>query len=331
VTVVGADATLDVSERLTRYPDDLLRQPLNERVAALSLNPGGPDLEPWSATDAWPVDRSGADAPTGAVRTETAIPGGVSGELPAIIDLRNLSLPVAGLGLVLAVIAGAGHAVSPGHGKTVMAAYLLGSRGGTRQAILLGGLVTISHTVGVLLLAVVVLVAGEVLPPERLYPVLTLVSGTTVVLIGAALLIGCIRRLRSPVGRTHAHGDGAHRHGLRVHTHGHSSNPSWRGLAALGIAGGLVPSTSALILLLAAVGAGQPTYGLALAVAFGIGMATVLTGIGLALVHGRTVVGRLGSDRPRLALAGAAIPWLTAVMVIGGGVVLTGQALIVSL
>ena len=337
VTVSGDGAARDVSDRLSAYPVDLLQQPLNERAVILTVAPGGAALEPWSAPDALPLDARAAPTADGS----GTVPGGVGDELASLIDLREPSLPLMLVGLVVAAVAGAGHALSPGHGKTVMAAYLIGSRGGARHAVLLGSAVTVSHTLGVLLLAAVVLLAGSVLPPERLYPILSAVSGATVIVIGAVLLGGCIARAlarRAPADHDDQDDhtdDGVHRHGWRVHSHDdgpeHRAIPGWRGLAALGIAGGLVPSTSALILLLAAVGAGQAAYGVALALAFGIGMAAVLTGIGLALVRGRTWLGRIGPRWPAARLASAALPWVTAVVVIAGGLVLTGQTLLTTL
>jgi ABC-type nickel/cobalt efflux system permease component RcnA len=336
VAISPADAERGISNRLTSYPADLLSQPPNERAVAVSIAPGGSALPQWSPPDAWPLDGSMATSDS-----VTAVPGGVGGELVSLIDFAELSLPLALVGLIVAAVAGAGHALSPGHGKTVMAAYLIGSRGGTRQAIVLGGAVTVSHTLGVLLLAAVVLLAGSILPPERLYPILTVVSGATVVVIGALLLAGCVRRsLTSAAHGAHAHHtddpEGMHRHGWRVHSHRRDpapdTLPGWRGLAALGVAGGLVPSTSALILLLGAIGAGQALYGVALALAFGIGMAGVLTGIGVALVHGRAWIEGAGpARRPAVQRAAAALPWLTAVVVIVGGLVLTGQTLATTL
>ena len=326
VTVKSASTYSDLSRRLTSYPTDLLRQPLNVRSVEAGLRPGGAPLPEWRVPDAWPLDATTGTAPQAAAPA----PGGVAGELASIVDVRHLSLPLAILGLLIAALVGAGHALSPGHGKTVMAAYLVGSRGGTRHALLLGGAVTTSHTLGVLILAAVVLLAGTVLPAERLYPILTVLSGATVVVIGAVLLIGCFRRARRQSTADHEH-SGEHVHSGRVHRHEPQAPLAWRGLAALGIAGGLVPSTSALILLLGAIGAGQPIYGLALSVAFGIGMATVLTGIGLAMVHGRALIGRLGLGGRRTRLAAAAVPWVTAVVVLVGGLLLTGQTLAVSL
>ncbi|HET6381259.1 MAG TPA: High-affinity nickel-transporter [candidate division Zixibacteria bacterium] len=315
MTVAPADQ--DVSRRLTVYPEGLLDRPLDERSAEVRITAGGPRLE---------VPAGGGSA---------AIPGGVADEIPGLPDLGDLGPGAALAGLLAAVLAGAGHAVSPGHGKTVMAAYLVGSRGRARHALLLGAAVTVSHTLGVLLLAAVVLLASDLLPPQRLYPVLTAASGVAVTVIGAWLLLACVGgwRRRRRHERAHAHGH-AHHHD---HDHDHGSVgqvPGVRGLLAIGIAGGLVPSTTALVLLLAAVSAGQPAYGLALALAFGTGMAAVLSGLGLAVVHGRE---RLGA---RLAAAGGRVlhgrlapvaPWVVAVAVLAGGMLLTGQALATNL
>jgi ABC-type nickel/cobalt efflux system permease component RcnA len=320
-----ADAGVDVADRLTTYPTDLLSQPLAERSATVTLTPGGAPLAASPVTDAQPLD--GASA-SGATDVAAAVPGGVSAELPFLPDLGALSLGTGMLGLLVAAIAGAGHALSPGHGKTVMAAYLVGSRGQARHAVLLGAAVTVSHTLGVIGLGAVVLFASDLLPAERLYPILGTLSGAAVIVIGAWLLVGCARRLRAD--RRHAH-DHAHGH---AHEHGHEHDaqlPGLGGLLAIGIAGGLVPSTAALVLLLAAVAAGQPAYGLALALAFGIGMAAVLTGIGLAIVQGRDRFGRRvaawTSRAPVTMRLASAAPWAIAVVVLVGGVLLTGQAL----
>ena len=330
VTLGGDVASaIDRSQRLTAYPADLLQQPPNERSVRVAVTAGGPALPAWHAPDAWAIGQpSRPDQAIGAL----SVPGGAAAELPIPIDFRDLSPPVALLGILAAMVAGAGHALSPGHGKTVMAAYLIGSRGGARQAIVLGMAVTTSHTLGVVLLALIVLLAGSVVPPERLYPILTGVSGATVIVIGAVLLAGCIRRATAKgAGHDHDHGyapDHGHDHG---HAHGHDHEhpqraPAWRGLVALGVAGGLVPSTAALVLLLGAIGAGQPAYGLGLAIAFGAGMAIVLSGIGLALVHGRSMVARRAPNLGGLRVA-RALPWVTAVLVLAGGIVLTGGTL----
>ena len=336
-------ATDDATARLTSYPTDLLTQPPDERSLEVTLRPGGPRLARIPVPDAVPLDGpAGSDVANAAGR---AVRGGVPGEL-ALPDLNQLSLGAALVGILLAAVAGAGHALSPGHGKTIMAAYLVGTTGSTRHALLLGAAVTLSHTLGVLGLAAVVLLAADLLPPEQLYPILTAVSGAAVTVIGAGLLIGCLRRLARSRHHDHDHPyehASVHRHGWRVHSHDVPSRaapagpslPGRRGLIAIGLAGGLVPSPAALVLLLAAIAAGQPVYGLLVALSFGVGMAAVLSGIGLLLVHGRRRLSdrfeRVNSRLPAAQRLAAAMPWSIAIVITAGGVLLTGQALVTRL
>ena len=334
------------SARLTRYPTDLLTQPLDERGASISVTPGGPALPPLQPMDAQPLGAS--NAPTSIVAG--AVPGGVGDELAALVGASDLTLPALVMSMLIAAGLGAIHAVSPGHGKTVMAAYLVGSQGTPRHAVALGLTVTASHTFGVIGLALLTLLAGDLVPPERLYPVLGLASGLTVVAIGTWLLVQRVRGLTRNAALRAAHRSGTvhphdhdhdHDHESPLtasseHSHGgvrHSHTPapgaslSWRSLILLGFAGGLVPSASALILLLGAVAAGRPGYGLALAVAFGLGMAAVLTGIGLAVVRAGRVLDRMPS-LGRLARFAPAVPWLSAAVVTAAGIFLTSQALV---
>jgi nickel/cobalt exporter len=334
------------SSRLTHYPTNLLTQPLDERAATISVTPGGPTLPPLQPNDAQPL--GAPNAPTSIVTG--AVPGGVGDELAALVGASDLTLPALVISLLIAAGLGAIHAVSPGHGKTVMAAYLVGSQGTPRHAVALGLTVTASHTFGVIGLALLTLLAGDFLPPERLYPVLGLVSGLTVVAIGTWLLVQRVRGLTRNAAHRAAHRSGAdhahdhsHNHdheplasATSEHSHGgirHSHAPaagttlSWRSLILLGFAGGLVPSASALILLLGAVAAGRPGYGLALAVAFGLGMAAVLTGIGLAVVRAGKMLDRMPS-LGRLTRFAPAVPWMSAAVVTAAGIFLTSQALV---
>ncbi len=379
VTVSAVDVhTTSVSNRLTGYPSDLLSQPLDMRSVEFGVRPGGPALPAWSAPDAAPVRvlagavglTPGGVTPAvgltpGGVRGVPGgiggvpggiggVPGGIGGELASLIGTADLTLPVILASLLVAMGLGALHALSPGHGKTVMAAYLVGSRGTARHAVALGLTVTVAHTLGVLMLAVLTVLASSVLPPERLYPILGLASGGIVVAIGGSLLFVRYRqwiaarqvpdRPRGPdrahdenhhAGVAHSHGGGFHSHGGGFHSHDggvpHSHLPptgttlSWRGLVALGLAGGLVPSASALILLLGSVAVGRVEFGLTLVVAFGAGMAVVLGGVGLALVHAGRLVERVPVLSPASWL-GRALPIATAVVVLAAGVLLTGQA-----
>ena len=168
-------------------------------------------------------------------------------------------------------------------------------------------------------------------------------SGLIVVALGTWLLVQRVRGLRARAahrtarahGADHAHDDGhasdpgLHRHGGVEHRHAPEPGTtlSWRSLFALGFAGGLVPSASALILLLGAISAGRPAYGLALATAFGLGMAVVLSGIGLLVVR----AGRLLDHAPslgRLVRFAPAVPWISATGVMAAGIFLTSQALV---
>ena len=365
VAVAGADGPVDpggVSSRLTSYPADLLAQPLDMRSITVSVGPGGGALAPWSAPDAQPLITAapaGAPAPIAPVLgTIGAVPGGVAEDLAALVDVQDLTPLAILLSLAVAFALGAIHALSPGHGKTIMAAYLVGARGSSRQAVGLGLAVTVSHTLGVLALAAITLAASSLLPPERLYPILGVVSGALVIAIGGSLLWSRLRamgpfRRRDALARARAYGhphehphehgddhahshDEAHGHGHDTahehgHPHPHGHEPagaviSWRGLIALGLSGGLVPSASALILLLGSIAAGRVAYGLVLVLGFGLGMAVVLAGIGLVIVNARRLVERRPSTA-RLQRIAAPIQLATASLVVVLGVVLTGQAL----
>jgi ABC-type nickel/cobalt efflux system permease component RcnA len=344
-----------VSSRLTAYPTDLLTQPLDMRGVSVAVSVGGPSLAPWSAPDAQllaaAVTSQSGDARTASpVGSIGAVPGGIAENLAALVDVQDLTPLAILVSLAIAFALGVIHALSPGHGKTIMAAYLVGAKGSSRQALGLGLAVTVSHTLGVLALAGITLAASSLLPPERLYPILGVVSGGLVIAIGASLLwsrlraIGLGRKSRLQADdHTHRHDlgdDHSHDHGrsradddghAHPHPHPHPHAPadtviSWRGLIALGLSGGLVPSASALILLLGSIAAGRVAYGLVLVLGFGLGMAVVLAGIGLLIVNARRLVER----RPSIgAFRRIAVPvqLATASLVVVLGIVLTGQAL----
>jgi ABC-type nickel/cobalt efflux system permease component RcnA len=270
----------------------------------------------------------------------------VAGEVPAIFSSTNLTPLVLLVSLGLAAVLGAQHALTPGHGKTLMAAYLVGSRGRASHAVGLGLAVSVSHTLGILVLTSVVIGAQGVIPAETVIEAAPFVAAVTIVGVGLWMLAAEIRRrarLGTATVRGHAQGSGhvhaAPEHGhdaAHEHSHGgvtHSHMPAadgalgWRGLFALGLAGGLIPSTSALLILLGAIVAGRPAFGLVLVVAFGLGMAAVMTAIGLAVVHGRARIER-ASASPRLQRLAAAAPLAAAVMVLGVGLFLTAQAVV---
>jgi nickel/cobalt transporter (NicO) family protein len=302
-----------VTDELKAYPQDMLSAPIDERVAELSFTRGG---LPAGAT---------------ALRTRDGRPVSASQDrFAALIAVPDVTPAVALLGLLIAAGLGALHAFSPGHGKTVVGAYLVGSRGTARHAAFLGLTVTITHTLGVFALGVVTLFASQYILPERLFPILSLVSGAIVVAIGLSLFV---RRLRAAASSSidahhdqaqhehdhshgdhthdHVHGDHSHpagestlthSHGGKVHSHlppgADGSAVTWRSLLALGVSGGLLPCPSALVVLLSAISLHRVGYGMFLVVAFSAGLACTLTAIGLAFVYaGRWMKRPLGNGR----------------------------------
>lgn len=339
-----------VSKRLTTYPANLLTQPLDTRSASVTVSTGGPTLAPWSAPDAQPLTGTSVGSTGGTVAPVAgpvaAVPGGIAENLAALVDVQDLTPLAVLVSLAIAFALGIIHALSPGHGKTIMAAYLVGAKGSSRQAVGLGLAVTVSHTLGVLALAGITLAASSLLPPERLYPILGVASGALVIAIGASLLWSRLRAMGlgrpardhdhphphpHPHPDEHAHADEHGHSDEHGHPHPHTHAPvetaiSWRGLLALGLSGGLVPSASALILLLGSIAAGRVAYGLVLVLGFGLGMAFVLAGIGLLIVNARRLVER----RPSIAglqRITAPLQLATASLVVVLGIVLTGQAL----
>ena len=328
----GGLPTTSSSLRLTRYPDDLLAEPLDVRSATIVVAPAAPFPAPTTTPAA--NDPVGAGNPG-------AVPGGVAAELPTIFSVVDLTPLIMVLSLVTAFALGAGHALTPGHGKTLMAAYLVGTRGTPLHAVGLGLSVAISHTIGILVLAALVVSAQGLLPPDVVARAAPVVSAVTIVAIGGWMLFREVRRRSVATGgpaagpaatdhdqphdRDHAH---EHSHGGIRHSHVPPADATlgWRGLFALGLAGGLIPSTSALFILLGSIVAGRPAFGFLLVVAFGLGMAVVMAGVGLAMVFARDRLDRLPSSSGLGRVARHA-PLAAAVVVLGFGAYLTVQAL----
>ncbi|MBW4458651.1 MAG: sulfite exporter TauE/SafE family protein [Nodosilinea sp. WJT8-NPBG4] len=255
--------------------------------------------------------------------------------------------------LLGAFLWGAVHSLSPGHGKTLVGAYLVGERATSRHALFLALTTTVTHTLGVFALGLITLAAARYVLPEQIYPWLSLLSGAMIVCIGANLTFQ--RRQRSShQPSTHAHAPNElahapatgelahadshknfhvhdrphHSHGHHSHTehhvhdsehhahpkdsthqhhgeHSHSHLPvtpdgtalSWRSLLMLGLSAGLVPCPAALVLLLGAIAFGNPISGLLLVVAFSLGLASVLAGLGLLLVSAKRVFKQVSVPR----------------------------------
>jgi nickel/cobalt exporter len=262
VTAVGDRATVVRSNVPTESPSDRLRSyptgvpPSDVRSAAIEFRSGGAPL----------------GATPGAETTEPASGGFLAG----FAARPDLSAGLVALMIAAAVVVGAVHALGPGHGKSLIGAYLIGGGGTLRQAVAVGTAVSVMHTASVLGLGVLVLSAERLFAPERVYPWLGLASGLIALGLGAALLISRIHAISEQ-----------RRHG---HDHPHPERPlSRRGLVALAFAGGILPSPSALVVLLGSVSIGRTALGLALIAAFSIGLASSLVAVGALAIRARDV------------------------------------------
>lgn len=228
------------------------------------------------------------------------------------------------LAFVLAFAAGAAHALAPGHGKSLAAAYLVGSGGRVRDAAWLGGSVAVMHTVSVLVIGVAwtFFSLSDLVSMPRLTAGLQLVGGLMVVAVGAWLLA---RHLRADHGHGHdqAHGhDHAHGH----HHHGRTRAPSRPGLVLLGMSGGLTPSPAAFMLLITGMFTGRAGFALALVMTFGLGLASVLFGVGLLALRGRDLVTRATRSPALLGAAARVAPVVAAVGITVVGLAITSLA-----
>jgi nickel/cobalt transporter (NicO) family protein len=287
-TIVRTDVpTESPSLRLTSYPKNV--RPSNVRAATIAFEPGGAPLR---------------DALAGGTSTQAS-----GGLLAGLASRPDLSAGLVALMIAAAIAVGAVHALGPGHGKSLIGAYLVGSGGTLRQAMGVGAAVSVMHTASVLGLGLLVLSAERLFAPERVYPWLGLASGLVALGLGAALL----------VSRLHALSE-RRRHG---HDHPHPAGPlSRRGLIALAFAGGILPSPSALVVLLGSVSIGRTGLGLVLIAAFSLGLAASLIAVGAVAIRARDMAtGRLPARLMRLA------PVVSAGCIALAGVALTARGL----
>jgi ABC-type nickel/cobalt efflux system permease component RcnA len=373
VAIKGSTApSSGVSGELRKYPSDMLSSPLDVREATFTLIPG---------------EGSFADGPVGeaarnystshySVKSNGYI-SEIYARLDSLISFTSPSLTVILISLLSALLWGALHAFTPGHGKTIVAAYLIGDRGTARHAAFLGLTVTLTHTLGVFALGGVAMYLSRYILPEALFPWLSVVSGLLVVVIGLSLLFSRsrglfgtgsgkarhtkLRHAHGPhthshddhsytyarVAHSHSHGDhehshehvhSAHSHGDHEHTHAHGglthshlppdgSRAGIRSLVALGVSGGLVPCPAALVLLLSAISLGRLGFGMVLVVVFSMGLAVVLTGIGLLMVYARRSFERYSFEAriPRfLPVASAAVISSVGLVIVLGAISQTG-------
>ncbi|MGW5972375.1 HoxN/HupN/NixA family nickel/cobalt transporter [Streptomyces sp. NPDC055186] len=339
------------SRELTRYPEELLSSPADTTTAALRVRAGGPAL---AGTE--------PDAPSASVLPRAA--DRWTRALDDLVARHDLTVGFAALALLIALVLGAAHALAPGHGKTLMAATAAarGGRARLRDVLPMAASVTVTHTLGVVALGLLVTAGSAAAPSVIAW--LGIASGALVTLAGANLLRRALRNRNHTHHHDHDHahdhdhgdgdgdGDGSHDHVHGPHdrpghphphavrhthggrTHTHPVAPTLRGTILLGFAGGLVPSPSAVVVLVGAAALGQAWFGLLLVVAYGIGLALTLTAAGYAVVKAGNGVTRLLARRPRwttrpaVALVRRSAPLGSAFVVValGAGLVFRGAA-----
>jgi ABC-type nickel/cobalt efflux system permease component RcnA len=290
-----------ISKELLAYPRDLLSSPPDVTGARATIEPGDGAGQPPALLSRDQLAERVAVRPT------------ADGGFASLIAQESLGLGVILLSLAVAFFWGAAHALSPGHGKAIITAYLVGQRGTPRHAAALGLIVTATHTVGVFALGFVTLALSQFIVPEQLYPWIGLVSGLLVIGVGTSVLLGRIRHRRA-----HQHGHD-HHHG---HEHG-ADELGWRSLTAVGISGGLLPCPSALVVLLAAISLHRVALGLLLIVAFSAGLALSITGIGLVAIFAKRTFSRLELQGRVIGL----LPAVSALVIVIAGAAMTARAL----
>ena len=360
VPTQGDFTSSSLTNRLRDYPNDLLSSPLNQRRVSFELNPSG-SLSQQSVEPS--VDSS---------YSNNALTGRRNDVFTRLITLEELNLPTVVVALAIAFVWGGLHALSPGHGKTIVGAYLVGARSKAQHALFLGLTVTLTHTASIFALGLVTLGTSQLILTEQLYPWLNVLSGVMVMGIGLNLFISRWRGSQAfqkrgfgqhHAGHSHDHEHHHHHDHGHLHTHDHSPdlltinklevvhahhhhahdhnhNPeyhkhshlppgadgspiTWYSLLALGVSGGLLPCPSALVVLLSAIALNRIGFGLALVSAFSLGLAGVLTGIGLMLVYAKELFEQLPTQPRQLNV----LPTVSALFMTLIGLGLTTQAL----
>jgi nickel/cobalt transporter (NicO) family protein len=300
-----------ISSELLAYPKDLLQSPLDVVSAQLSVEPGSESGSP-------PVL-----LPRNVLEQRVGVRAVADGGFASLIARDRLSPGFIALSILIAMFWGAAHALSPGHGKSIVAAYLVGSRGTPRHAVFLGLTVTVTHTIGVFALGLVTLSLSAFIVPDQLYPWLNLLSALLIVAVGVSVLRWRVREWRGRRASVHHHGhshDHGHDHG-HPHEHDHALSP--RRLLGIGVSGGIVPCPTALVVLLAAISLHRVGFGLVLIVAFSLGLAAAMTAIGLVAVTAKRTFERVDFNGSVIRL----LPAFSAVVVLGLGLLMTARAL----
>ncbi len=341
------------------FPDNSITN-TTSTVLLTSWNSGTPNLPGFTNTITnMAVNLANPSQPQ-TTQTQTSNTNIVTSALIGLVKAQQFS-PLFLLGaFLLSLILGSLHALTPGHGKTLVGAYLVGSQGRFRDAVFLGLVVTITHTGSVLLLGLITLVASHYILPTLITPWLEVMSGLLVIGFGINLFIRRRHDIVSWAKTNNQKGshqasftgkqsttilpgtvNAAHRHDHALvlnqhhdhphdehghHTHSHAlpaNQVTWKSLLALGVSGGLVPCPDAIAILLVAVAVNRVPFGMLLIVAFSIGLAIVLIGIGVAMVQGVRLISRSNL----LTRFSVYAPILSAVVVSSLGVALTISAL----
>lgn len=311
VTVKRASqSNTDLSRALTRYPPDPTTAPPQDLRAELEW---AVTAKPVSAPVITHISQpnSAPAAPAPATMTAHAAPPGavVRGDfLSKLLRGGELTPWMLLIAIGSAFLLGAAHALTPGHGKTIVAAYLVGSRGTLKHAAFLGAMVTFTHTITVFAVGLATLFLFRYIVPEKITQALGVASGLCIVLVGSWMLYKRIAQSGHPHFHEHSQDDNHHHHNHHAHEHHnnghhhhehhhpghvHSHLPeevSWGGLVALGASGGLVPCESALVLLLGAIAIGRVGLGLLLLVSFSLGLALVLMLIGVLVLYAKNLL-----------------------------------------
>ena len=292
--VVGTDR--EPTDELRSYPNALAGSPRTRTAIAAT------------------VDASGRIAAESGVTLAAEEPAGAAALVRsnALSDVlaRGATDPLVVLGaLLIAIALGGLHALEPGHGKTLLAVSLVGSRATARQALMLASALTVAHTAGVLALGVVLIAAAEWIVPEHVYPWITLGSGIFVTILGA-------RAVAREVHHRHDHPH-AHPH----HAISGTAPLTFRDAVLAAASGNVAPCPAALVVLLAAIGLHRIGYGLALIVAFSFGLAAVLTILGIAVVRSAAWL----VARPRFDRIARFAPLVTACVIATVGAAMVGQ------
>ena len=323
-----------VSRELRAYPKSFLQTPLSVSSATRHVHAG-------RATSARrrPCSRgANLDRPA-------EVYTGADARFSQLIAKDGLSPVAIALALLAAMGLGMLHALTPGHGKSIVAAYLVGTRGRARHALYLGATVTVSHTFGVFALGIVTLSLSAFILPEDALPLADAGLGAA----GGGHRAGGVpgaapegpapaaggggvsaaeglppspRRSRSRSPHDHDH-DHDHHDGPGGHSHAPQGEPSLRQLIGVGISGGILPCPSALVVLLSAIALHRVAFGLALITAFSLGLASVVSGIGLIVLYARGIAARI----PRSGSVINVLPAVSSAVITVAGLVIVLRAL----